>query len=307
MANSSWSHALIFVSMTGALAGCGTVSDSARSSGPPWKVPEIPASTAASGDRAAPEAERPSGSGKVSKSGKSGSYVVAGRRYRVRETGAGYRENGLASWYGRGFHGRKTASGRIYNMFDLTAAHKSLPLPTYARVTNLENGRSVVVKINDRGPFVGKRVIDVSYAAANQLGMLQKGTAMVEVAVVQPYDIPAGGVAARRIEPPPPASGETRWTALNFGTVGREGAPPAPSSAAPEANAGVRPTGPATEKASSSTPSSAPVRLALTEEQQGPAAALAKTEPNPPAGASDNPGPKATTSSVLPFERTEGQ
>ncbi len=108
-------------------------------------------------------------------------YRVNGKVYCVRKSSYGYVEVGYASWYGPGFHGRKTASGEIYDMYKLTAAHKTLPLGTYVKVINLENGRSVIVKINDRGPFVKGRVIDLSYAAAKKLGMLKKGVAKVKI------------------------------------------------------------------------------------------------------------------------------
>ena len=91
---------------------------------------------------------------------------------------------GVASWYGPGFHGRRTASGEIYNMYDYTAAHKTLPLGTYVRVINLENGKSVVVRINDRGPFVKNRIIDLSYAAAKKIDMIDKGTARVKLQII---------------------------------------------------------------------------------------------------------------------------
>ena len=97
---------------------------------------------------------------------------------------SGYSETGIASWYGSDFHGKPTASGEIYNMYAMTAAHKTLPLGTYVRVTNLENGRSVVVKINDRGPFVKGRIIDLTYTAAKKLGMIHKGTAKVRINIV---------------------------------------------------------------------------------------------------------------------------
>lgn len=113
-----------------------------------------------------------------------GSYVVFGKRYYVEASSSGHVEKGLASWYGRKFHGRPTSSGERYDMYQLTAAHKSLPLPTYAQVTNLANGRSVLVKVNDRGPFVEDRVIDLSYAAADKLEMIHSGVAMVEVRAV---------------------------------------------------------------------------------------------------------------------------
>ncbi len=108
-------------------------------------------------------------------------YRVNGRTYCVRKSSYGFVQVGIASWYGPGFHGSRTASGEIYNMYKLTAAHKTLPLGTYVKVINLENGRSVVVKINDRGPFVKGRIIDLSYAAAKKLGMLKKGTALVKI------------------------------------------------------------------------------------------------------------------------------
>ncbi|WP_457679850.1 septal ring lytic transglycosylase RlpA family protein [Thermovibrio sp.] len=108
-------------------------------------------------------------------------YTVNGRRYCVRKSYEGFVQVGIASWYGPGFHGSRTASGEIYNMYKLTAAHKTLPLGTYVKVINLENGKSVIVKINDRGPFVKGRIIDLSYAAAKRLGMLKKGTAKVKI------------------------------------------------------------------------------------------------------------------------------
>jgi len=108
-------------------------------------------------------------------------YRVNGKNYCVRRSYNGYVEYGIASWYGPGFHGKQTASGEIYNMYKLTAAHKTLPLGTYVKVINLENGKSVIVKVNDRGPFVEGRIIDLSYAAARKIGMLKKGTAKVKL------------------------------------------------------------------------------------------------------------------------------
>ncbi len=107
-------------------------------------------------------------------------YVVAGKRYFPREDPS-YRETGIASWYGPNFHGKLTANGELFDMERLTAAHKTLPLPSLARVTNLENGRSTLVRINDRGPFAGDRIIDLSKAAAERLGTKDKGLAQVEV------------------------------------------------------------------------------------------------------------------------------
>jgi len=121
-------------------------------------------------------------------------YEVAGHRYIVLASAAGYRERGVASWYGPDFHGLKTATGERYDMFAMTAAHKTLPIPCYARVTNLSNGRSVVVRINDRGPFVANRIIDLSYTAAAKLDMIRNGTAFVDVEVLSPAS-PAPGPA----------------------------------------------------------------------------------------------------------------
>jgi len=114
------------------------------------------------------------------------SYVVRGRRYIVMQSSSGYRERGIASWYGTKFHGRLTSSNEPYDMYAMSAAHKTLPLPTYVEVTNLDNGRRVVVRVNDRGPFKANRLIDLSYAAAIKLGMTRSGTALVEIRALQP-------------------------------------------------------------------------------------------------------------------------
>jgi rare lipoprotein A len=114
-------------------------------------------------------------------SGSPQSYEVLGKRYNLRASSDGYRERGTASWYGRPFDGRPTSSGEMYDMNELTAAHPTLPIPTWVEVTNLKNGKRVVVKVNDRGPFVGKRLIDLSYGAATALDMVREGTAQVEV------------------------------------------------------------------------------------------------------------------------------
>lgn len=114
------------------------------------------------------------------------SYVVFGKRYYVMSSSHGYHARGIASWYGTKFHERRTSSGETYNMLAMTAAHKTLPLPTYVRVTNLENNRSVIVKVNDRGPFVANRLIDLSYVAAKKLGVIKTGTAMVDIRAINP-------------------------------------------------------------------------------------------------------------------------
>jgi len=111
-------------------------------------------------------------------------YTVLGKTYTVLPSSEGYHERGIASWYGSKFHGRRTSSGELYDMHLATAAHKSLPLPTYAEVTNLDNGRKMIVKINDRGPFHKDRIIDLSYAAAIKLGVDQTGTARIDVRAI---------------------------------------------------------------------------------------------------------------------------
>jgi len=129
-------------------------------------------------------------------------YDVLGRRYYVLATADGYLERGVASWYGPTFHGGNTSSGELYDMYAMTAAHKTLPLPCYARVTNLRNGRSVVVRINDRGPFAANRLIDLSYSAAAKLDMIRDGTTLVEVRALTPA-VP--DVLTRTSAQPPPA------------------------------------------------------------------------------------------------------
>jgi rare lipoprotein A len=128
-------------------------------------------------------------------------YDVLGKRYFVLGTAEGYLERGVASWYGPGFHAEKTSNGEPYDMYGMTAAHKTLPLPAFVRVTNLRNGRSVVVRVNDRGPFKDGRIIDLSYTAAARLDMLKDGTALVEVqSLTQAGDNrPAGPAVAARL------------------------------------------------------------------------------------------------------------
>ena len=121
-----------------------------------------------------------------SANGNPDSYVEDGQRYWVIPNAKGYAERGLASWYGPNFHGNRTSSGEPYDMYKMTAAHKTLPLPTYLRVTNLENNRSIVVRVNDRGPFKKGRIIDLSYVAAAKLGIVGNGTATVEIHALDP-------------------------------------------------------------------------------------------------------------------------
>lgn len=135
----------------------------------------------------------------VTRAGNKSPYEILGKTYRVLPSARGYREVGTASWYGTKFHGRKTANGEPYSMYEMTAAHTSLPIPSYVRVTNLANGRSVIVRINDRGPFHGGRVIDLSYAAAKKLGYAGQGTARVEVVAIDPGNYQKTSVEIPRI------------------------------------------------------------------------------------------------------------
>ena len=123
---------------------------------------------------------------KRTRAGNPGKYKVFGKQYKVLADSKGYRQKGIASWYGKKFHGRKTSNGEVYDMYAMTAAHKTLPIPSYVRVTHLKNQRSVVLRINDRGPFHQNRIIDLSYAAAVKLGIQQSGTGVVEVVTLEP-------------------------------------------------------------------------------------------------------------------------
>lgn len=136
-----------------------------------------------------------------SRYGNPASYVVFGRTYHVMQSAHGFRERGIASWYGTKFHGRRTSSGEPYDMYAMTAAHKTIPLPSYVRVTNLRNGRQVIVRVNDRGPFAHNRIIDLSYAAAHRLDMIREGTAPVEIEVLATPGMPATLVRQTELSP----------------------------------------------------------------------------------------------------------
>ena len=144
-------------------------------------------------------------------------YTTLGERYTPLRDARGYRERGIASWYGKKFHGRPTSSREPYDMYAMTAAHKTLPLPSYVRVRNLSNGRAAIVRVNDRGPFLHNRLIDLSYAAASRLGIVGSGTGIVEVEVVEPEES-APRMAANQAIPPrrpgleimPTAAADTR-------------------------------------------------------------------------------------------------
>lgn len=127
------------------------------------------------------------------KYGNQSPYMVNGRTYHVLASSEGYQQRGRASWYGRKFHGRRTSSGEIFDMHQISAAHRTLPLPTFVEVTNLDNGKRLVVRVNDRGPFHDERIIDLSYAAAVKLGFADKGTAAVEVRALNILQAGSGG------------------------------------------------------------------------------------------------------------------
>ncbi|MBD2858867.1 septal ring lytic transglycosylase RlpA family protein [Spongiibacter sp. KMU-158] len=120
-------------------------------------------------------------------------YVVAGKQYQLIEDHKGFSQRGTASWYGTKFHGRYTSNGEVYDVYSMSAAHKTLPIPVFVRVTNLENGRQAVVRVNDRGPFHDDRIIDLSYSAAVKLGFANKGTAAVEIEVIDTDNSPLIG------------------------------------------------------------------------------------------------------------------
>lgn len=177
------------------LAACGspTVRDSAPSGS--VSIPDLPGNPVPR-----PEPRSRYGNGPV--------YEVLGETYRVMDSGSGYKERGVASWYGKKFHGRLTSNREPYDMYAMTAAHKTLPLPTYVKVRNLRNDRSIIVRVNDRGPFVHNRIIDLSYAAALKLDMVRDGTSMVEVTAIT-FDDPPGDRPVRVVEPAQPPAPET--------------------------------------------------------------------------------------------------
>ena len=169
---------LLLIPLLMLLSACGTLTrpggyyeDDGPEASPPADIASIP--------DAVPKAEPRSATGNKP-------YAVYGVTYTPLTDTSGYRERGVASWYGKKFHGKRTSSGEPYDMYAMTAAHKTLPLPSYVRVRNLQNDRAVIVRVNDRGPFLHNRLIDLSYAAAARLGILGTGTGLVEVEAVGP-------------------------------------------------------------------------------------------------------------------------
>ncbi|UGQ47016.1 septal ring lytic transglycosylase RlpA family protein [Massilia endophytica] len=160
-------------------------------------------------------------------------YVVFGKTYTPIPNDQPFTQRGLGTWYGKKFHGQRTSSGEIYDMYKMTAAHPTLPIPSYARVTNLANGKSVVVRINDRGPFHSTRVIDVSYTAALKLGLLANGSSQLEVTRIMPAEIEQILAARKRGESPEIAAVEKP----KGGLASSNGSAPAEPPKAPTASA----------------------------------------------------------------------
>ena len=167
-----------------ALAGCATRAPAPRPPVPQIESPEVRPPAAMQVPDALPALEP------IRAGGPNKPYAVLGETYNPLPPEAALSERGLASWYGRKFHGRRTASGEMYNMYAMTAAHRTLPLPSYARVSNPANGRSVIVRINDRGPFIKGRIVDLSYSAAQKLGV--QGLAAVQLVRITPQEIRSG-------------------------------------------------------------------------------------------------------------------
>ncbi|TDR48931.1 rare lipoprotein A [Tahibacter aquaticus] len=171
----------------------------------------------------------------LSRYGNRSPYSVLGRTYQVLPTSQGYVERGISSWYGNKFHGYMTSSFEPYDMYKFSAAHKSLPLPSWARVTNLETGKSVIVRVNDRGPFHDNRLIDLSYAAAVKIGVWPKGTGLVEVRALTPGEVEPDVRAAATVAKTPPRP-LPRTT-----PVDARASAPAPATALADANATQQP------------------------------------------------------------------
>lgn len=147
----------------------------------------------------------------LSRFGNPRSYTVFGKTYYPMRTAKNFTQTGVASWYGRQFHGKRTSSGEAYDMYRMTAAHKTLPLPSYVRVTNRRSGKQVIVRVNDRGPFRSGRIIDLSYVAALKLGIVRRGSAPVRIETVTAADVAAPVVASHTTDTPPTAQ-PTRLT-----------------------------------------------------------------------------------------------
>jgi rare lipoprotein A len=204
------------------LAACSSTPRRSASHAPP--LPPAPGNIADAVPRAEPRSSH----------GNPPFYDVNGQRFQVLASADNYIERGVASWYGPDFQGHNTSSGERYDMYAMTAAHKTLPIPCYARITNLSNGRSVVVRINDRGPFVGNRIVDLSYSAATRLDIVRTGTAFVELRTVgpgnfaEPATTPIITAAAPAAVPVPVAAPSAT---VGAAPADVEAAPPSPAGA----------------------------------------------------------------------------
>jgi len=180
-----------------------------------------------------------------SRYGNPASYEALGKTYYVMPSAAGFTQTGIASWYGRQFHGRRTSSGEPYNMFKMTAAHKRLPIPSYVRVTNLDSGKHVIVRVNDRGPFHDGRIIDLSYVAARKLDVVANGSAPVRIETVTPASLRAEqsqrnveSVRGGRTPAPSARRAQTSAEIQQSAPVNRPPPAPAPARPVPVANRG---------------------------------------------------------------------
>jgi len=198
-----WSRGFLLVVFSLLVAACGQIKDSAPANySKNWN--EIP--------DAVPVSVRPS------KYGNPESYEVYGKTYYVLDSAEGFAQKGIASWYGNKFHGRRTSSGEEYDMYAMTAAHKTLPIPAYVAVKNLDNGREAIVRVNDRGPFHEGRIIDLSYAAATKLGVAKTGTANVEIRVVSSEEDENDSLSKTFVESPAPDGGKLYVQVAAFST-----------------------------------------------------------------------------------------
>ncbi|MEW5943271.1 MAG: septal ring lytic transglycosylase RlpA family protein [Pseudomonadota bacterium] len=207
MRRTGTSHLFLAALLLAFVSGCSTVAPRTEREAAPDKPPAAPSAKRSGGyylddgpgDNPPPNLEAiPDAEPKVEPLHKfaNNPYTVLGQTYVPDTRRKPYKARGIASWYGRKFHGQKTSSGEIYDMYGMTAAHPTLPLPSYARVTNVRNGKAVVVRINDRGPFHSSRLIDLSYTAAYKLGIVQNGSAQVEVESIDPAGDPRPAEAA---------------------------------------------------------------------------------------------------------------
>ncbi len=213
------------------------------------------------------------------------SYIIDNRRYHPLDNAKGFIESGIASWYGSKFHGRRTSSGEVFDAWKMTAAHKTLPLPSYVSVQDIETGKKIVVRVNDRGPFHPDRIIDLSYVAAAKLGIAEKGTGLVEIRVLEPKD-----------PPPSNRSPDKPSTTTNVAKAGARISAKAPASVA----ASVPISAPASPSSSSAIQKES---LPLQSSSSSSASASSPPSPppsNPPASLPSKPMASAEVSAVKP-------